>query len=54
MSDVLIPNQKRLILLAGRSYPELAQEVRSVLKALGRARRLDAGKRVSAESALAT
>ena len=36
-----------------RDYQELAQEVRSVLKALGRARRLDAGKRVSAESALA-
>ena len=27
MSHVLIPNQKRLVLLAGRSYPELAQEV---------------------------
>jgi ribose-phosphate pyrophosphokinase len=31
VSDVLIPNQKRLILLAGRSYPELAKEVASDL-----------------------
>ena len=27
MSQILVPNQKRLILLAGRSYPALAQEV---------------------------
>ena len=27
MSDISVPNQKRLVLLAGRSYPELAQEV---------------------------
>ena len=27
MSHLSVPNQKRLILLAGRSYPELAQEV---------------------------
>ncbi len=27
MSQVLVPNQKRLVLLAGRSYPALAQEV---------------------------
>jgi ribose-phosphate pyrophosphokinase len=27
VSQVLVPNQKRLVLLAGRSYPDLAQEV---------------------------
>ena len=27
MSQMLVPNQKRLVLLAGRSYPALAQEV---------------------------
>jgi ribose-phosphate pyrophosphokinase len=27
VSDISVPNQKRLVLLAGRSYPELAQEV---------------------------
>ncbi len=27
MTQMLVPNQKRLVLLAGRSYPELAQEV---------------------------
>ena len=27
MSHLSVPNQKRLVLLAGRSYPELAQEV---------------------------
>ncbi len=31
MSQILVPNQKRLILLAGRSYPALAQEVADAL-----------------------
>ena len=31
MSDISVPNQKRLVLLAGRSYPELAQEVAAEL-----------------------
>jgi ribose-phosphate pyrophosphokinase len=31
VSDISVPNQKRLVLLAGRSYPELAQEVAAEL-----------------------
>lgn len=31
MTDVLVPNQKRLVLLAGRSHPELAHEVANLL-----------------------
>ena len=31
MSDLTVPTQKRLVLLAGRSYPELADEVAAQL-----------------------
>jgi ribose-phosphate pyrophosphokinase len=31
VSQILVPNQKRLVLLAGRSYPALAQEVADAL-----------------------
>jgi ribose-phosphate pyrophosphokinase len=31
VTDVLVPNQKRLVLLAGRSHPELAHEVANLL-----------------------
>jgi ribose-phosphate pyrophosphokinase len=31
VTDVLVPNQKRLVLLAGRSHPELAHDVASLL-----------------------
>src|SRR5712671_6477775 len=37
----------------GKDYQELADEVRLALKELGKARRLDDGKRATAESALA-
>ena len=31
MTDVVVPNQKRLVLLSGRSHPELANEVANLL-----------------------
>jgi hypothetical protein len=40
-------------IVRGQDYQQLAEQVRSVLKALGKTRRQDEGKRVAAEAALA-